>query len=180
MRTPKLGIALIATTALLTAAGAAGAAVAGGGPSTEPVSATFKLNPVDQTGTECIGADGTYFQGTYTSAGPIKSAEPRIAGKLVVVQSTLENETTGSGIGSGTFQIVNPHSGSVKVKGTFTLVGTPDGARGTAVGTLANGSVFAAAFSTLFDPNTGVTKGEFGAPNGLMSADPAFVQAGGC
>jgi hypothetical protein len=161
------------------AAASAGVAVATSGPSTESVTANFRLTPKAQTGGECTGVDGTYFHGTQTLKGKIESSDPRLSGRLSVANTALQNETTGWGQGSGTFAIKDA-TGATLADGTFILVNSPSGGHGVVIGTLADGSAFSASMSTVADPTTGVVTGEFGQDPALVSSDPAIIQAGSC
>ena len=82
-------------------------------PATQDVSAAFSANQVRSHSRTC-SQDGNTFRITNALwRGTSTSAEPRLAGNLVIATRTVVNETTGDGWASGTWR-TTPASGQMK------------------------------------------------------------------
>jgi hypothetical protein len=82
-------------------------------PATQDVSAAFSANQVRSHSRTC-SQDGNTFRITNAVwRGTSTSAEPRLAGNLVIATRTVVNETTGDGWASGTWR-TTPASGQMK------------------------------------------------------------------
>ena len=94
-------------------------------PATQDVSAAFSANQVRSHSRTCTQGGNTFRITNAVWRGTSTSAEPRLAGNLVIATRTVVNETTGDGWASGTWR-TTPASGQMKPgKGAATtLVGT--------------------------------------------------------
>lgn len=82
-------------------------------PQTQDVSASFSANQVRSHSRTCTEAGNTFRITNAVWRGTSTSAEPRLAGNLVIALRTVVNETTGDGWASGTWR-TTPASGQMK------------------------------------------------------------------
>jgi hypothetical protein len=158
-----------------------GIAIASGGPRTDDVAAVFDLVPLSSDGIQCEGIDGSYFQFVDVFRGPIVSEDPRLRGVMWSRTRSLLNLDTGQSDILGGFQIRNPTTGFVKVRGQIIGVGADGGvAKGLMKGRTAWGGRLIANFSVETDLGTGAIHGELGSPSPIVAADLAILQRGSC
>lgn len=105
MRHPKYVVLLVAT-GLLVLVGAAAARLSSP-PQTSDVSAAFTATQTRMNTRTCDVSGETFRITNATWRGTSTSAEPRLAGTIVITTRTLVNETTDDGWASGTWRTSN-------------------------------------------------------------------------
>jgi hypothetical protein len=129
----------------------------------------------------CTGEDGEYMERHDEFRGSITSTDPRLTGTLTVKADLLVNLDTGDGTIHGTWEILDPSAGSLKLTGRFngvvTALLTFKGlASANIVG--AGGGVLVANLSVEVVGDTAL--GNVGFPLSGSLADPAVIQTGSC
>jgi hypothetical protein len=105
MRHPK-HVVLLAATGLVVLVGAASARLSSP-PQISDVSAAFTTTQTRMHTRTCDVAGNTFRVTNATWRGTSTSAEPRLAGTIVITTRTVLNETTGDGWASGTWHTSN-------------------------------------------------------------------------
>ena len=82
-------------------------------PATQDVSAAFSADQVRSHSRTCTRGGNTFRITNAVWRGTSTSAEPRLAGNLVIAARTVVNETTGDGWASGTWR-TTPATGQMK------------------------------------------------------------------
>jgi hypothetical protein len=129
----------------------------------------------------CQGADGTYTLLHVTGSGPITSADPRLSGTFTADALILDNPNTGMGVSTDNFEVTDPATGAVKMRGTaWAIDENPYPIKALAMAELADGSRYIT-FTTVTLP-AGPTDPlviEYGGA-GFPSSDRALVVEGEC
>jgi hypothetical protein len=163
--------ALVATVAVLVAAGIAFAH--GGGPgSIQTASATFDATTVSNAETgSCTGSDGTYTRTKATYTGTSTSTDARLNGTLTVRARTYYNATTNLGLVQGRFRVENADG---RTEGEFVGVDDNGALSGFVSGHGHEGwAHLMGPLSASFDPTTGFQGGQLG--TGATAGDAVFV-----
>lgn len=151
-------------------------------PRTDRVAASFGTSrlvaPSDRF---CTGEDGEYMERHDEFRGSITSTDPRVTGTLTVKADLLVNLNTGDGTIHGTWEILDPSAGNLKLTGRFNgvvtaLVTFKGLAWANVIGE--GGSVLVANLSLDVVGDTAV--GNIGFPLTGSLADPAVIQTGSC
>ncbi|HKY62914.1 MAG TPA: hypothetical protein VJR29_05780 [bacterium] len=148
-----------------------------------PVFARAEVIPTSVQVSICEGADGEEFSVVrLRGQGPITSEDPRLEGTFFANAITLHN-SDGVGIGRDDFEIRDPVTGRVKVKGSAdSLDADPEAIKGMVTARLADGSRFWAE-STVRLPPPGVQAPvviEYGGEGPGVPADRAVIVSGTC
>ncbi len=131
----------------------------------------------------CQGPDGPYQLIHVTGEGPITSDDPRLTGTFIVDALILDSTTTGIGVSTDRFKVIDPSTGRLKVKGKAwgtDLAGEP--IKSMAIADLADGSRLATN-ATVYLPQPGTAQPlaiEYGGAGPGNLEDRAFVISGDC
>ena len=176
MRRSKQLLLLTAAGALIAATVAIAANVPH--PQTSDVSAAFTAQQARTNSHTCTEAGNTFRVTNAVWRGTSTSAEPRLAGNLVIRTHAVLNETTGDGWVSGTWRSRNPGSGSASAQ----LSAVID--NGNHLDGLANGSVHGDSSRLLGNWSATIVAttltGELGANTPVAPDNSALLYRGGC
>jgi hypothetical protein len=148
-----------------------------------PVFARAEVIPSSVEVSTCQGAEGEEFSVVrIRGEGPITSEDPRLEGTFFANAVTLHN-SDGVGIGHDNFEIRDPATGRLKVKGhADSLDADPEAIKGMVTARMADGSRFWAE-STVRLPPPGVQAPvviEYGGEGPGVPADRAVIVSGTC
>ena len=164
-------------------------AIGGGGPKTDPATATFNVTETRHQEKNCTGQDGAYRDVRANFQGPITGSDPRLNGTLFVKGRSLVNVDKNLGTSRGRMQIRNA-SGRKTFDGVFVATNSELGGgvlKGIITGRFTgSGDQLVANFTSEFSSPT-QANGEFGGQDNVggssaatQGKDPAVIQRGSC
>jgi hypothetical protein len=169
--------------------GTAVVAIGGGGPKTDPATATFNVTETRHQEKNCTGLDGAYRDVRASFQGPITGSDPRLNGVLEVDGRSLVNVPKQLGTSRGRMKIRNA-AGKKTFDGFFLATNSEAGGgvlKGIITGRFpGSGDELVANFTAEFSSPT-QANGEFGSTASVggssaatLGKDPAVIQRGSC